>query len=309
MKSWKRPLALLAALPALFGDAGAFAQAAGADRQGQAAAVPPADAAPAQSAEREPQLIGYKATARRQLFLHVFAPDPDEFPGPRPAIIFFHGGGWVEGDALRFYDQARHLAGKGLVAISADYRIGQTDGTEPRTALSDAISAMRYVRAHAAALGIDPARIAAGGGSAGGQLAAALATSSGFEDPADDPGVSYRPAALVLFNPVIDNGPDGFGFDRVSGYWKAFSPLHNVRPGHAPTIIMLGTRDALIPVATGEAYCDKVRAAGSACRLELYEGQPHAFFSRARSALYYGRTLAAMDAFLSELGYLETGAD
>lgn len=308
MKSWKRPVALLAALPALFGEAGSFAQAAGTEPHAQVAAAPPANATAAESAAREPHLIGYKATARRQLFLHVFAPDQTDFPGPRPAIIFFHGGGWVEGDALRFYDQARHLAGKGMVAISADYRIGQTDGTEPRTALSDAISAIRYVRAHAAALGIDPARIAAGGGSAGGQLAAALATSNGFEDPADDPSVSYRPAALVLFNPVVDNGPDGFGFGKVSGYWKAFSPLHNERPGHVPTIIMLGTRDALIPVATGQAYCEKVREAGSACRLELYEGQPHAFFSRARSKLYYGKTLAAMDAFLTELGYLGTGA-
>ena len=309
MTPWKHPVALLAALPALFGDAGSFAMAAGPDPQGQIAAAAPADAATTVNAERQPQLIAYKATARRQLFLHVFAPDPVDFPGARPAIIFFHGGGWVEGDAMRFYDQARHLADKGMVAISADYRIAKVDGTDPRTALSDAISAMRYVRAHAAALAIDSARIAAGGGSAGGQLATALATSNAFEDPAGDPSVSFRPAALVLFNPVVDNGPDGYGYGLVSSYWKAFSPLHNIRPGHPPTIIMLGTRDALVPVATGEAYCHKVREAGSPCRLELYEGQPHAFFSRARSKLYYGKTLAAMDAFLSELGYLGTGAD
>jgi len=256
-----------------------------------------------------PQLIGYKQTARRELFLHVFTPDAGTFPGPRPAIIFFHGGGWVEGDALRFYDQARHLAERGMVAISADYRIMGTDGTDPRAALSDAISAMRYLRGHAEALHIDPARIAAGGGSAGGQLAAALVTSAGFEDPADDTRLSYRPSALVLFNPVIDNGPDGYGHDRVSEYWQAFSPLNNVQPGHPATLIMLGTRDALIPVATGQAYCDKVRAAGADCRLELYEGQPHAFFARSRSPHYYAETLAAMDAFLSALGYLSAATD
>lgn len=305
MVSWKHSVVLLAALPGLFGGAGSHALAAGIPAQLPVTAAPPSDG----DAAQEPRLISYKATARRAMFLHVFSPDAADFPGPRPAIIFFHGGGWVEGDALRFYDQARHLAGKGMVAISADYRIGQVDGTDPRAALADAISAMRYVRAHAATLGIDRTRIAAGGGSAGGQLAAALMTSNGFEDPADDPSVSYRPAALVLFNPVVDNGPDGFGYGLVSGYWKAFSPLHNIQRGHAPTIIMLGTRDALVPVATGQAYCDKVREAGSACRLELYEGQPHAFFSRARSKLYYGKTLAAMDAFLSELGYLGSGAD
>ena len=258
----------------------------------------------AEPAPLAPQLVAYKQTAGRTLFLHVFSPDAAAFPGARPAILFFHGGGWVEGDALRFYDQARHLAGKGMVASSADSRIGKVDGTAPRAALADAISAMRHVRAHAAGLRIDPGRIAAGGGSAGGQLAAALATSAGFDEPGDDPAVSYRPAALVLFNPVIDNGPQGFGHDLVADYWQAFSPLHNIATGHPPTLIMLGTRDALVPVATGEAYCDRVRAVGSDCRLELYEGQPHAFFSRARSKLYYERTLAAMDAFLGALGYL-----
>jgi len=263
----------------------------------------------ATDSKRALQLIAFKQTIRRGLFLHVFTPDPGMFPGPRPAIIFFHGGGWTEGDALRFYDQARHLADKGMVAVSADYRIGQVDGTDPRAALSDAISAMRYLRVHAGMLNIDPARIAAGGGSAGGQLAAALATSQGFEDPADDQRVSYRPSALVLFNPVIDNGPDGFGRDRVAGYWQAFSPLHNVKRGHPATLIMLGTRDALIPVATARAYCDKVRASGADCRLELYEGQPHAFFARSRSLRYYGETLAAMDAFLGKLGYLAAPGD
>lgn len=273
--------------------------------------VNPASAASALAtdSERTPRLIGYKQTARRPLFLHVFTPNRAVFRGPRPAIIFFHGGGWTEGDALRFYDQAQHLAEKGMVAVSAEYRIGGFDGSDPRAALADAISAMRYLRAHAAALNIDPARIAAGGGSAGGQLAAALATSVGFEEPAEKPDLAYQPSALVLFNPVIDNGPNGYGNDRVSEYWQAFSPLHNVRPGHPPTLIMLGTRDALVPTATGVDYCDKVRATGALCRLELYEGQPHAFFARARSLRYYNATLAAMDAFLSELGYLKAGAD
>lgn len=271
-------------------------------------AAPPVPA-PAPEAQAAPQLIGYKQTARRALFLHLFTPDAARFPGPRPAIILFHGGGWVEGDALRFYDQARHLAGRGMVAVSADYRLGGTDGTDPRTALSDAISAMRYLRGHAAALNVDPARIVAGGGSAGGQLAAALATSSGFEDPADDPRLSYRPSTLVLFNPVIDNGPGGYGHDLVAEYWQEFSPLHNVRPGHPPTLIMLGTRDALVPVATGRAYCDRVLAAGADCQLALYEGQPHAFFARSRSPRYYADTLAAMDAFLSALGYLPAATD
>jgi acetyl esterase/lipase len=264
----------------------------------------PLPAAAQTHAGSAPALIKYKSVTTRDLFLHVFTPDRDAFPGPRPAIIFFHGGGWTEGNALRFYDQARHLAALGMVAISADYRLGSVDGADPRAALSDAISAMRYVRSHADALVIDPERIAAGGGSAGGQLAAALATAQDFDDPRDDTSISHLPSALVLFNPVVDNGPGGFGHDRVAEYWQAFSPLHNIRPGHPATIIMLGTRDALIPVATGEAYCERLRAAGAECRLHLYEGQPHAFFARSRSPLYYRQTLAAMDGFLAALGYI-----
>lgn len=254
------------------------------------------------SPEMAPKLIAYKSTASRELFLHVFAPDPNSFPGVRPAILLFHGGGWVEGDALRFYDQARHFAMKGMVAISADYRIKSVDATAPKMALADASSAMRFVRANADALNIDLSRIAAGGGSAGGQLAAALATAQGFDGPEDNKSISKQPAALVLFNPVIDNGPGGYGNDRVADYWEAFSPLHNIEEGHPPTIILLGTADKLIPVRTATEYCQKVRAAGAHCVLQLYNGQPHAFFNRRRSELYFRKTLTAVDEFFRTLG-------
>lgn len=263
----------------------------------------------AQQETAAPALVRYKSVPSRDLFLHVFTPDRRTFSGPRPAIIFFHGGGWVEGDATRFYDQARHLAGKGMVAISADYRLKSTDGTDPSASLADAISAMRHVKRNAAALMIDPERIAAGGGSAGGQLAAALATAEGFDDPREDIGILPQPSALVLFNPVIDNGPDGYGHERVAEFWRGFSPIHNIRPGHPATLILLGSNDKLIPVTTGEAYCARVHAVGSDCRLRLYEGQPHAFFARSRSPRYYRETLAAMDSFLAALGYIAAQGD
>jgi acetyl esterase/lipase len=172
-------------------------------------------------------------------------------------------------------------------------------------ALRDANSAMRFIRANAKELGLDPDKIVAVGGSAGGQLAAALATVDGFDDPRDDVSIDTLPVALVLFNPVIDNGPEGYGHERVKDYWQSFSPMHNIAPGHPPTLIMLGTNDALIPVETGELYCEKVRAVGSDCDLRLYEGQPHAFFNLRRSKKYYGLTLAAMDEFLESLGYID----
>lgn len=139
--------------------------------------------------------------------------------------------------------------------------------------------------------------------------AAALASSSVFENPADDPRLSYRLTALVLFNSAIDNGPSGYCYDRVADYWQGFPPLHNVQPRHPPTLIMLGTRDALVLVAIGQAYCSRVRAAGADCRLALCEGQPHAFFARSRSPRYYAKTLAALNESLGALGYLPAVTD
>ncbi len=85
------------------------------------------------------------------------------------------------------------------------------------------------LRTHASRLGIEPDRIAAGGGSAGGHVAAATATIPKLDDPADDISISSRPNALVLFNPVFDNGPDGgWAHALVKDYGQDISPAHNI---------------------------------------------------------------------------------
>ena len=134
-----------------------------------------------------------------------------------------------------------------MVAICAEYRVSSRHKTSPRECVQDGKSAMRWVRSHSSELGIDPHRIAAGGGSAGGHVAAATATVKGFDEPGEDITVSARPDALVLFNPVYDNGPKGYGHDRVKDYWKEFSPLHNLDKTTPPTIVFLGTEDKLVP--------------------------------------------------------------
>jgi acetyl esterase/lipase len=183
--------------------------------------------------------------------------------------------------------------------------VKKTHGTSPYECVKDGKSAVRYMRAHAAELGIDPDRLAAGGGSAGGHVAAATGTVQDFDEEGEDTSVSAVPNALVLFNPVYDNGPDGYGHDRVREHWQDISPLHNIRRGMPPAIVFLGTRDKLIPVATGEAFRDKMREVGVKSELVLFEGQQHGFFNYGRGDnSNYLRTVEAMDRFLASLGFL-----
>lgn len=256
----------------------------------------------------EPDLIVYKTINETDLKLHVFSPEHHQSGEARPAIVFFFGGGWNGGTPEQFYPQSKHLADRGMVAICAEYRVKSRHGAEPRDCVADGKSAMRWVRTHAEELGIDPEMIAAGGGSAGGHVAAAIATTNGFDEPGEDTSVSCRPDALVLFNPVFDNGPGGYGHERVREYWREFSPMHNLDTRTPPTIVFLGSRDSLIPVATAEEYQRRMEERGGRCELRIYEGQKHGFFNQGRKNSKYAETLAEMDNFLQTLGFVSAGA-
>ena len=258
------------------------------------------------AAEKTPepdQVVPYKKVGDVALTLHVFNPPGHKATDKTPAIVFFFGGGWIKGEPSAFYRQSAYLASRGMVAISADYRTSSKYQTTPQECVKDGKSAMRWVRSHAAELGIDPDKLAAGGGSAGGQVAAATALDKGFNEDGEDTSVSCRPDALVLFNPVIDNGPNSYGHDRVKAYWKEFSPIDNISTNNLPppTIFQVGTADNLIPVATAERYKKEMEAVGARCDLHLYDGQPHGFFNGTR----YYETLLEADKFLTSLGYLK----
>lgn len=114
------------------------------------------------------------------------------------------------------------------------YRSEEAYGGTPFDCVEDTKSAMRYVRQHAGKWNIDSGKIAAGGGSAGGHLAAAVALLPGLNSPSD-PDVSCIPNALVLFNPVYDNNKDGYGYSRVQDRWREISPMRHIGEG-APQI-------------------------------------------------------------------------
>ena len=251
----------------------------------------------------------YRKIGDTELKVWVFDQAPKQ-TAPRPAIVFFFGGGWTGGSPTQFEPQSRHLAERGMIAIVADYRVKTRQDAKPADCVSDAKACVRWVRANAARLGIDPARIAVAGGSAGGHLAASVATLPGLDDAKDDKSVSCLPNALVLFNPGtvmapfpgVDLKGFGAGLDKARFGCEPteISPIHHVKKGTPPTIIFHGTADTTVPYATVEKFTEVMKAAGNRCELVGYEGQPHGFFNKAK----YAETLAATDAFLVSLGYL-----
>lgn len=246
----------------------------------------------------------YKQIDTTNLYLEAHYPEQQDTSVAYPGLVFFFGGGWVGGDRSHFIHHAKYFSKRGLVCFLADYRTKNKHQTTPFESLKDAKSAIRYIRENAKELGIDPNSIIASGGSAGGHLAAATALINAYNEPTDDLSIDCRPNALVLFNPVIDNGPGGYGYERVDTTYREFSPLHNIKKSAPPTIIFLGTEDNLIPVTTAEYYQMVMEKVGSRCDLHLYEDQGHGFFNY-RNFDYYQQTLRQADEFLITLGYLK----
>jgi dipeptidyl aminopeptidase/acylaminoacyl peptidase len=105
----------------------------------------------------------------------------------------------------------------------------------------------------------------------------------------------------VLFNPVYDNSPEGYGYDRVKEYWRQFSPMHNIDKDTPPTIVLMGSEDKYVPPAIAKKYKELMEKAGNRCDLILYKDQRHGFFNVKK----FKETLQETDKFLVSLGYLK----
>ena len=251
----------------------------------------------------------YKKTQQADLELIVHYPSDWKETDKRPAIVFFFGGGWTGGKIEQFEPQANHLASRGMVAVRADYRVKSRHGVTPKECVEDAKDAVRWMRQNAAKLGVDPERIVAAGGSAGGHIAACTAFTPDLNAEGEDAKISSKPNALVLFNPVLrfESIPElmeRIGNDEVLG--KAISPTLHLAKDSPPTLIFFGTADRL--ASMGDEFMKKSKELGHRAELFTAEGQPHGFFNRSP---WLEKTTQRLDEFLVSLSYLpprENGA-
>lgn len=253
----------------------------------------------------------YKTVDDVELKLWEFSKGESEGKA-RPAIVFFFGGGWRSGSPKQFEPHARFLADRGMVAFVADYRVASRHGTLAKDCVEDARDAIRFVRQQASDLGIDPKRIASGGGSAGGHIAACLGVIQ--KDPAS------AVQAMALFNPACVLAPiEGLGAwdeDRLESLRKRMgvdpkllSPAHHVSDKAPPGVIFHGTADTTVSFASAEVFAKRMKEAGVKCVLNGYEGAGHGFFNYGRksegeSVSAYEQTLGQLDDFLVKLGWL-----
>ncbi len=241
----------------------------------------------------------YKKAGSAELKVHLYLPSDWKEDDRRPGIVFFFGGGWTQGTVTQFAPQAAYLASRGMVALCADYRVKSRHDVTPVECVEDAKSAVRWMRTHAARLGVDPDRIVAAGGSAGGHIAACTGITPGGDAPGEDASVSSRPDALLLFNPVMDAGPlaQRLGSEEAAA---RITPNAHVAAGLPPALLLYGTADRLIEGA--KEFLAKSKELGNRAELYTADGQGHGFFNKPP---WRERTLVRADEFLESLGYLK----
>ena len=187
-------------------------------------------------------------------------------------MVFFHGGGWVNGSIHQMKPWAKYYYQQGYDTILVNYSTLKSNGGTPFDALQDARDALIKAKdKYDKVIGV--------GASAGGQLVAA---SSNLDNTVD---------VLILFNPVLDNGPDGYGYDRIGEDYVWFSPYHTVTPYSPPTLILSGELDPIVKPEMLERY-----SSISGAKVVIFEGQTHGFFNKQVQV-----TILIIDEFLEKL--------
>jgi acetyl esterase/lipase len=211
---------------------------------------------------------------------------PEDGQVARPVVMFIHGGGWRSGDSTHHTDHARRLAAAGYVAVSINYRL-VPDGVYPRQ-MQDSQCALSFVRAHAGEWGLDPARVAVMGYSAGGHLVSMLGVANDEPDFQTDcaSGPTGQPDAVIsgagpqdLRGEWGENDAirDMVGVSREEdpARWDRVSPITHARPDAPPFLFIHGTDDWFVPIGQSRDMRDALQDQGVDARLLELAGDGH----------------------------------
>jgi acetyl esterase/lipase len=204
----------------------------------------------------------------------------------RMATIHFHGGGFTQGSKDSLTDRLRPYAELGYVAIAAQYRLAGQAGYP--ALVHDAKAAIRWVRANAKTLGIDPARIGVVGYSAGGYHALFTAGTGDrpeLEGTGGNAGVSSKVAVCIPYYPATNVSGSMMPAGSDDAAKKAANSTSYIAAGFPPTIIFHGMKDTTIPIESSQRLVQQFRDAGVPVEFHAFEGVPHAFDSHPEFAL------------------------
>ncbi len=202
----------------------------------------------------------------------------------RPGVLFIHGGGFTAGDKAEYRSASvsADLARAGYVVVSCNYVLGAKDkpGVWPRN-IADCRDAVRWMRANAEALGLDPDRIAVAGGSAGGYLALMVGLSDDKTGPGGDPSAKHsaKVSAVVDMYGVVNFSKHGKGVvPGVSAADQAAYLPENQCDAKDPAVLILhGTADTTVDIAQSDAMAKALRAAKVPHEYIVVDGAPHTF--------------------------------
>lgn len=238
----------------------------------------------ASTALRSGHLIeSYRVVDQVPLEVHLLRPLAGDTIGPRPAMLWFHGGSGTTGSWSHSPGVVRALRSNGVAVVAVEYRTGSRFDAGPVEQYEDALAALAYVRRNAVRLGLDENRIGVAGFSSGAGVALTLGT-RGLDAvrPAPHPARREYPAAVIATGTcVAPAGPREDGYFRKMvrevGDPADFSPIDLVAAGQPPTLLLHGTNDEYCAFEDVEEFIARSRAAGNAVTLSSVSGATHFF--------------------------------
>ncbi len=248
----------------------------------------------------------YKETSNAQLRAFIFYPEGHSETDQRTAISFFSAGVWDNCMLSQFAPHCLHFRNRGAVAVIFEYREISKHHITPLEAVSDARSAMRWLRMNHDALGVHPDRLVACGASGGAHLCLSTAMLNGYDEPSEPLEVSCSPNALGLFSPIVDTTKKGVGIElfRDPKEAKQTSPTQNIRKGLPPSVLFQGTHDRVVDAGAVAKFQRVMKRKKNACDLQTYNREGHSFFNFNFNMQHFESTLNTLDRFLVDLDFL-----